>query len=463
MATAALEKPLSTKTVDSIIASRPRRSGLAYKLAANSLGLDIPNQEIATDDVLMKATAIISTPTVDRVGDMLIPVGCQIKNYAKNPVVLWNHGFEGGRPIGRGDDANKVLGLRILDTHVESDCYFDASFEDSDLTYKMIKAGFIRATSVRETPIKSSFMRDEALGDILIVEEWELEEWSWVPVGCNPDALAKAVELKKLDGTRIRGPMLKSLLPFVPDLKRYGIGMELPKERDVKLSPETLKAMPLAALKSLKTDNPDEPLLDEEMKRRAKSDGGEPDDEAAMEPETEGDDGMSDEEKGVEPYGSQVIKACHAGLKGIVDNLDHAMKPLEHEEVRKCLGKVKEGLEGHVAALEGMHAKAYSDQEPLANRASVGAEPMDVKSFLANGMLPTLQVFGIGSHLTRVAGAKNLTADQRTILKNAATMLTKIASEAKAAKEAQSTEKPAEQSAEQLKALNDRLSKMLIA
>lgn len=456
-----MEPPRQTQTVDSIIAGRNRAAGLSYKLAANSLGLDLPGQDITTDDTLMKATAIISTPTVDRVGDMLIPAGCKLDNYAKNAVVLWNHGFEGGLPVGTSQDKTKVLCVRILDTHVEADCFFDQQFEMSDLVFKMIKAGFIRATSVRETPIRSSFKRDDALGDILIVDEWELEEWSWVPVGCNPDALAKAVELKKLDGTRIRGPILKSLLPFVPDLKRYGIGCEFPKEREVKISAETLKSLSLPALKALKTDNPDEPDIDEEMKDRAAK-GAEADDEAAMEPETNGDDGMSDEEKGMEPYGSQVLKACHAGLKGIADNLDTAMKPLEHVDVKACLGEVRNGIQSHIEAIEGMHSKAYSDQEPLANRAAVGAEPVDVKSFLASGMLPQMQVFGASAHLGRLAAAKNLTNDQRLILKNVSQTLSNIATQAKSALEAkQAAANEPDPNEEKCKALGARLGKLL--
>ncbi|WP_373649221.1 hypothetical protein [Schlesneria sp. DSM 10557] len=49
----------------------------------------------------MSARAVISTDAIDRVGDQLIPRGCRLENYAKNPVVLWAHGLEGiAQPIG---------------------------------------------------------------------------------------------------------------------------------------------------------------------------------------------------------------------------------------------------------------------------------------------------------------------------------------------------------------------------
>lgn len=84
------------RTLNSVVARRPRRVGRHYKLSSQDSCLAIEyTGRPYVDRSAMSARAIISTGTIDRVGDLLIPQGCRLDNFIKNPVVLWAHGLEG--------------------------------------------------------------------------------------------------------------------------------------------------------------------------------------------------------------------------------------------------------------------------------------------------------------------------------------------------------------------------------
>lgn len=180
----------------------PARLGRLYKLAADkpSLAMDRMTQPYV-DRSKMTARAVISTATIDRVGDVLVPTGCVTDNYEKNPVVLWAHGMEGiGQPIGTSRNPDGQLDVTISATDVQATCWFSQSSLEAAQIFELVDEGIIRATSVRETPIKTRMRHDPSLGDLLIVDEWELEEWSWCAVGMNPDAVAKAISRNRLGG-----------------------------------------------------------------------------------------------------------------------------------------------------------------------------------------------------------------------------------------------------------------------
>ena len=174
----------------------------------------------------MSATAVISTASIDRVGDALIPRGCRLDNYAKNPVVMWAHGLEGiTQPIGTSRDASGNLAVFVSDEDVRATSWFSQKSLAAAQIFELIDEGIIRATSVRETPIRSRIQRNPVAGDVLVVEEWDLEEWSWCAVGVNPDAVAKALYRNRLGGQPIIPSIVKSLTAVAPSYTRFGIGI----------------------------------------------------------------------------------------------------------------------------------------------------------------------------------------------------------------------------------------------
>ena len=95
-------------------------------------------------------TATASTEAIDRDGDILRANGWKLKNYKKNPVVLWGHDA-GSLPIAKAKD------IRIEDNKLKFRPQFATAEQNpfAEQVFQMFKAGFLRAFSVRFDPIES--------------------------------------------------------------------------------------------------------------------------------------------------------------------------------------------------------------------------------------------------------------------------------------------------------------------
>lgn len=145
----------------------------------------------------------ISTGAVDRDGDTINPKGFDLKSFRKNPVVLFGH--DGSRPpIGRASD------IRVEDNAVKATVEFMDNDIDtsgfSDMIFRMVRAGFLKATSVGFLPKDFEFSEDPTRNAGLFpgidFNKQELLEFSIVPVPSNPEALidarAKGIDTKVL-------------------------------------------------------------------------------------------------------------------------------------------------------------------------------------------------------------------------------------------------------------------------
>ena len=379
----------------------PRRAapGCHYKLAPSGRSLAMETTVAPEiDRQAMSARAVISTATIDRVQDLLIPRGCRLENYQKNPVVLWGHGLEGiSQPIGTSRDPTGNLAVTITDDEVRATSWFSQTSLAAAQIFELIDEGIVRATSVRETPLKSRIERHPHVGDILIVEEWELEEWSWCAIGVNPDAVAKTLHRNRLGGQPIISSIVKSLTTVAPVYKRFGIG--LPTEK-VMTDPSRLNEEP---------ESVDLPLED---------------------PPTAAETDESDADR--QPYGSTVVSAVHTALTAACQNIEDAIVPLENPTVKEGLNAILISLQEQIAAIEGLHSSSYPDQPSLkSDDGSDGQEDEAMKAFLASGRVASLQVLGLGARLKGLIGARNLTTDQRRTLNGVSRQLGRLVSQSK--------------------------------
>ena len=132
----------------------------------------------------------ISSAAVDRDDDTLNPKGWSLSAYKKNPVVLWAH----SRDIPPIAKATKTWlendKLRSIARFLPEDLADHDHVRFSSMIYEMYKKKFLRAASVGFKPKKWAWSEDRDMG--IDFEKQELLEWSGVPVGSNPDALAGA-------------------------------------------------------------------------------------------------------------------------------------------------------------------------------------------------------------------------------------------------------------------------------
>lgn len=121
---------------------------------------------------------VASTPTEDRVGDMIEQGGWDLRGYTRNPVVLYAHDYA-ALPVGRAESVALKGGNLVIVVRF-------ASHARAQEVEAMYREGFLSAVSVGFRA-KRVEMRKDAAG--YVIKEAELLEVSCVPVPCNAEAL----------------------------------------------------------------------------------------------------------------------------------------------------------------------------------------------------------------------------------------------------------------------------------
>lgn len=416
------------------IAKRQRRLGSVYKLD-QGLGLDVVTVP-GVDTEAMSATAIITTPAVDRVGEVVLPDGGDFIDYARNPVVLWNHGFSGlSLPIAKCETPDGQLALTVGQDAIEATSYFSPSSLESMQIFGLIAEGIIRATSIHFEPVE--FKREVRDGEeVTIFTAWKMREWSWVDIGCNPEAVRKVLDRGKIGGDVLIPSIAKMLRPHAPTAsKSVSKGATMPTNPT-----NTKPAKPTKA----KADPPE----DEEL----------PDDEAVADDEAD-TDLADEEEKGQSPLGAQVLAAAYQGLAAAKANLAKAASMLEQPDVKGFVEVLCADLDSKIAEVEGCYSKQYPDAPALKADES---EPTDaaVKRWIGQSKYKGLQLLGIAARVGNVAREKTTSPAGRKVLAEVERGLKRLHAEA--------TAKPAEPApqaidpevAKRLGALADKIAKV---
>lgn len=170
-----------------------------------------------TDAAERSVVRYISTRDMDRDGEILVPEGAEIKEYMKNPVVLFGHNYS-EPPHAKAEWVRRDnYGLRSKTVYADT--------ERGNEIWKLIEGGFLNAASVGFITLEAVSNGGpgwkETVGDLSakwnmrpkefdgvrgIITKWLLLEYSDVPVPANGSAL---VQRSKELG--ISDEMLKSL------------------------------------------------------------------------------------------------------------------------------------------------------------------------------------------------------------------------------------------------------------
>ena len=141
---------------------------------------------------------VISTGAEDRDKDHLMPFGARLENYRNNPVVQYGHNYhEPWATVGR------TTNLEVSDSGIVADFELRpaANEHDPQNIVRLLWAGkWIGAASVGFNPIQ---IEDNDIGG-KDYTEWDLLEWSLVPIPANQEALrlaAKAFEPAEREST----------------------------------------------------------------------------------------------------------------------------------------------------------------------------------------------------------------------------------------------------------------------
>ena len=384
----------------------------SFKFANGAGVASVRNAQPYVDRGGVWARAIISTATEDRVGDILNPRGCQLKNYSLNPVVMWGHGLEGiTTPIATSVDPMGNLTVEISDDFVLATSYFAQNSKEAMDIFGLICDGVVRATSVRETPLVSRKSWSDGR-QVTKVDKWDLEEWSWCAIGVNPDAVAKAMQTK-YDGRQLSPSIMKSLNAVMPKKRVQGRGMGT----------------------TMKTDDEKE-ISDDEM--------------PAEDAEQVGDAGEQDASQ--QPYGAQMISAFHSALQSIIKKAEAGMGAMEHPEATPAMRSALDSVKDAMTALKGSHSSCYPKSQLKTMDEDVDDEMADdeaeseMKAWLAKGC-NSLTLRGAAQSLKSLVGARNLTPSQRAIVNELQSGFARWGAQAKSLRMPQQRNMTAEQQA----------------
>ena len=144
---------------------------------------------LKVDAERMIVRAVISTNRPDRAGDVIVPAGLRnADEYLRNPVVLWAH-QRSLPPIGTCER------LTIEADRIIAETKFSAASPFARDVFALYAEGVLRGWSVGFVPARVQTLpssRDLPTGGTCY-PEWDLLEYSAVPVPENPQALTLAV------------------------------------------------------------------------------------------------------------------------------------------------------------------------------------------------------------------------------------------------------------------------------
>src|SRR5262245_8141083 len=167
-----------------------------------------PGVTLKVDPDNMMVRAVISTNTPDRAGDMMIPAGLRnADEFLRNPVVLWAH-QRSLPPIGTCER------LTIEPERIIAETKFAASSPFARDVFTLYAEGVLRGWSVGFVPAKVvpiATGRGKSTGGVCY-PEWDLLEYSAVPVPENPEALTLAVKKGLVKDADLRGWLVRDVL-----------------------------------------------------------------------------------------------------------------------------------------------------------------------------------------------------------------------------------------------------------
>lgn len=162
---------------------------------------------LTTDAATMRVRSVVTTIEADRAGDIIIPTGLRNpEDYLQNPVVLWAHNRIAFPPIGLCEWLDVQPGRIVAETRFAQGVPF------AEDVFRLYEQQILRGWSIGFVPRKARRIPGPNGQTSLRVDEWELLEYSAVPIPENPGALTVALQ-KGL----VRDQPLRAWLERMPD------------------------------------------------------------------------------------------------------------------------------------------------------------------------------------------------------------------------------------------------------
>ena len=172
-----------------------------------SIRADPSARTLNVDSAKMRVRSVITTVDPDRAGDVVVPTGLHNHDeFMTNPIVLWAHDRVRVPPIGSCE------WLDVQPRRIVAETRFAEGVPFAEDLFRLYEQGVLRGWSIGFVPRKARRIAHSDGSASLYVAEWDLLEYSAVPIPENPGALTVALE-KGL----VRDVTLREWLALVPD------------------------------------------------------------------------------------------------------------------------------------------------------------------------------------------------------------------------------------------------------
>lgn len=200
------------------------------------------------DTTKMSAKFIVSTACKDRHGDIVEPDGClpHLKNYARNPRIFFAHRTD-DLPIASARDAEGNLCLEVDKENgiIRSTAWFHGETPESELIFRLIARKELQAASIGFLPVRAAVIHTDNTeastsdGDTIVdfrnmghpimhFLEWDMIEWSVVPIPANQEALAAHLGRGHIEGEKITPAVRRALAAWIPPKQKTIVPVSFP-------------------------------------------------------------------------------------------------------------------------------------------------------------------------------------------------------------------------------------------
>jgi len=150
----------------------------------------------ALGDIDSGVDFIMSSGSVDRMGEVILPSAWDLKSFKNNPIALYQH--DPDEPIGRWENV-KVVKNQLVGTLVMAD---EDTSDDINAIRALLSQGILKAVSVG---FMARAYREDEKTDSLVFTDVELLEASLVSIPANSDCLAIAKKFNADPSKLFRG------------------------------------------------------------------------------------------------------------------------------------------------------------------------------------------------------------------------------------------------------------------
>lgn len=313
----------------------------------------------AKDEAKASATFIISTTAQDRDGDVVESAGCDYSNYAKNPVVLYDHGAS-QYPIGLAEPSRGQLSIKIDASRILSTVYFHQKTQESRDVCALVMAGVIRGASIGFRPIEADKINLDGRQGFHF-KKWELTEWSPTPIGSNQEALRASLSRGVVKSQRLR----QQLSPWAEAAKIWSNGTEI-KNMSKQAANLVTKADEDEEDKEEKDEDLDEEAKDEtadESDEEEKDDGDDSEEEETEEtPKDEEEKDEQEDKPALPPPGARDMANYMLHTQGAL-KFSEAMRGKHEPEMQSFFDAMTEHETAGLEKIKELFAARYPDHD----------------------------------------------------------------------------------------------------